>query len=159
MTKCLLDAVFIPALSGGKLCHGDVIRDLRDVYRATYFPVDDIAALIAMVTETMLTASGNVYYIGSGSSGCMGLIDASEMVDTYGSRLDEVRAFVVDGWTDCCNSDGDLSEKGTPFRISARDFEEVILPSLKAGVFVIIRKKPANNIWKSENCSRPALVI
>jgi len=34
------------------------------------------------------------------------LIDSSEMVDTYGAALDEVRGFVLGGWEACGNHEG-----------------------------------------------------
>ena len=35
------------------------------------------------------------------------IIDSSEMVDTYGARLDEVRSFVKEGWTACSTNTGE----------------------------------------------------
>ena len=138
MTKIVLDAIFVPPLSMNAVGHRDVVKDLRHVYGTTYYPVEDIAALVSMVTETMVTASGNLYYVGTGSSGCMGLIDASEMVDTFGSRLDEVRAFMVGGWSECSNNEGDISEKGPYFQISALDFEKTVLPGLTADDSIVL---------------------
>ena len=84
MTKILLDAIFIPALSHmtknmpviqkipAYQNHWEVISSFQDVYRQTYYHTKDISDLISMVTETMLTSSGNLYYVGSASSGCIG---------------------------------------------------------------------------------------
>ncbi len=53
--------------------------------------------------------NGHVYYLGASTAGLLGLMDASEMVDTYGSLPDEIRAFVCDGWGSADNVDGDIS--------------------------------------------------
>lgn len=57
-------------------------------------------------------------------------VDSSEMVSTYGSTSDEVRGFVLGGWTTCQNTDGDLSDKGHLYQISTSDFKVDILPTL-----------------------------
>ena len=44
------------------------------------------------------TTSGRIFYVGSDSAGLLGLIDASEATDTYGSRFNDVRAFTIGGW-------------------------------------------------------------
>ena len=44
------------------------------------------------------TGSGRLLYIGNSTAGLMGLIDASEATDTYGSLFNDIRGFVVDGW-------------------------------------------------------------
>ena len=46
------------------------------------------------------------------------------MVDTYGARLDEVRAFIEDGWAAMANNEGSLSGNGELFRLSHTDFEK-----------------------------------
>ena len=44
------------------------------------------------------TGYGRICYVGSGHAGLLGLVDASEATDTYGSQFNEVRAFTVGGW-------------------------------------------------------------
>ena len=39
------------------------------------------------------------------------IIDSSEMVDTYGARLDEVRTFIKDGWSACSTNTGGLVQR------------------------------------------------
>jgi N-acetylmuramic acid 6-phosphate (MurNAc-6-P) etherase len=60
----------------------------------------------------------------------MCLVDASEMVDTYGAGLEEVRGFVHGGWGACLNAEGDLSGCGRLFRVSLSQFESDLLPHL-----------------------------
>lgn len=41
--------------------------------------------------------TGRILYIGRGAGGLLGLVDASEATDTYGSRFDHVRGWVAGG--------------------------------------------------------------
>lgn len=68
----------------------------------------------------------------------MGMIDASEMVDTYGARLDEVRGFVAEGWASCENNEGDLSALGPLFCVAWADFARDILKQLTPEDTVIL---------------------
>ena len=95
------------------------------------------------------------------------LIDSSEMVDTYGAALDEVRGFVLGGWEACGNHEGlshmhmhththtqrthththtlihclfltgDISDKGRLFRVSTSHFAVDLLPCLTSHDAVI----------------------
>jgi N-acetylmuramic acid 6-phosphate (MurNAc-6-P) etherase len=44
------------------------------------------------------TGSGRILYLGAGCAGLLGLVDASEATDTYGSHFNDVRGFVPGGW-------------------------------------------------------------
>jgi hypothetical protein len=44
------------------------------------------------------TTCGRLFYLGSGHAGVLGLVDASEATDTYGSHFNDVRAFTDGGW-------------------------------------------------------------
>lgn len=44
------------------------------------------------------STSGRIFYLGSDAAGLLGLIDASEATDTYGSKFNDVRAFTIGGW-------------------------------------------------------------
>lgn len=59
----------------------------------------------------------HLYYIGGERGGLLGLVDASEMPDTYGSSFDEVRGFTATGWPAVGNHVGDLHDRGEFFRI------------------------------------------
>ena len=51
------------------------------------------------------------------------------MVDTYGARLDEIRAFIEHGWAAMVNNEGSLSGHGELFRLSHADFEAFVVLS------------------------------
>ncbi len=52
------------------------------------------------------------------------------MFDTYGEDYFSVRGFIEGGWETMANSDGNLSQEGPLFHLSAQDFEAEVLPSL-----------------------------
>jgi hypothetical protein len=56
----------------------------------------------------------------------------------YGTRLDEVQAFVTNGWQSCGNNEGDLSGKGKLFRVGWTNFMDTVLPGLTAEDTVLL---------------------
>ena len=62
------------------------------------------------------TGRGRIFYLGIGSAGLIGLIDASECPPTYGSYFNDVRGFLGDGWTELGNKSGAhvVTESGAP---------------------------------------------
>ena len=52
------------------------------------------------------TGRGRVLYVGVGTAGILGLIDASECTPTYGSLFNDVRGFVAGGWATMANKQG-----------------------------------------------------
>jgi len=65
------------------------------------------------------------------------------MVDTYGAREDEVRAFIGGGWTTCANHEGDLSAMGQAFQLSLKDFCEMpsSRPLTRADMVIVLRDR------------------
>ncbi|EDQ86366.1 uncharacterized protein MONBRDRAFT_28326 [Monosiga brevicollis MX1] len=152
MTHILLNAIFLPALHN---IMADVIpapkHDLRlhsptdavmyfeRVARQVHLACDDVASLVSLAGQALRHRRNNhLYYVGIGTAGLMGLIDASEMVDTYGCRDDEVRAFIQAGWAACGNVEGDISGKGPAFCLNTDEFERDILPTLTERDTVIV---------------------
>jgi N-acetylmuramic acid 6-phosphate (MurNAc-6-P) etherase len=43
-------------------------------------------------------ATGRIFYVGAGAAGLLGLVDASEATDTYGSAFGDLRGFLARGW-------------------------------------------------------------
>eukprot|EP00048_Salpingoeca_helianthica_P008418 m.122245 g.122245 ORF g.122245 m.122245 type:complete len:597 (+) comp14596_c2_seq1:44-1834(+) len=117
LTKIILDAVFAPALARA-LARGSgpvapIIADgtgveatvalLQRAARAAYRQPHALASIVSHAGHA-LRAAGRLVYLGR-TAGLLGLIDASEMVDTYGCRMDEVRALVCGGWHTCTAAD------------------------------------------------------
>ena len=65
----------------------------------------DLAGAIEMVTES-LRNGGRLFYVGAGSSGRIGVLDASEIPPTFGASPDLVQGVVAGG------GDRSLSERG-----------------------------------------------
>ena len=59
-----------------------------------------------MSCDRCAVCDSHVYYVGGSNAGLMGIIDASEMVDTYGADADEVRGFLQGGWEAMGNHTG-----------------------------------------------------
>ena len=53
-------------------------------------------------------------------------------------RLDEVRAFIENGWNRCANPEGDLTGKGPLFEVDLDDFRSNYLPQLEENDCVIV---------------------
>ena len=110
ITKILIDAACASALGAVEAGRPAVDRRAilaalalhEEAYRQTYLQVEALGAGIAVGGEAV-SAGGHVYYLGAGSAGLMGLIDASEMVDTYGAPPGEIKAFVAGGWSAMAN--------------------------------------------------------
>jgi len=56
-----------------------------------------------------LRGGHHIYYVGHSDAALTGLIDASEMPDTYSASFDDVRGFVPGGWATLSNKEGDLA--------------------------------------------------
>lgn len=77
------------------------------------YPVQSVAS----PGETLLpgrrfvspTGRGRVLYVGVGTAGILGLIDASECTPTYGSLFNDVRGFIAGGWATMGNKQGHVA--------------------------------------------------
>ena len=58
--------------------------------------LDDIAAAVDVIVAR-LKQDGRLFYFGAGTSGRLGVLDASEMPPTYGTKPDLVQAFIAGG--------------------------------------------------------------
>lgn len=56
-----------------------------------------VAKAVDLIAER-LTAGGRLYYVGAGTSGRLGVLDASEIPPTYGSKPDLVQGVIAGGW-------------------------------------------------------------
>jgi N-acetylmuramic acid 6-phosphate (MurNAc-6-P) etherase len=122
-----------PALCNGPAHHASLVDTLsvfETVARQVYLQTPRLAELVEQGGNS-LRKGGHIYYLGAGTAGVLGFVDASEMPDTYGTPHTEVRAFVADGWRTMGNVTGDLSNQHPLFRISLADFESAVLPGLR----------------------------
>ena len=115
----------------------DAIGHAQTTIRLTYMEAKSIASVCEHAANAM-RSGGRLYYLGEGSAGVLGCIDASEMPDTYGVPFDTVRGFVCGGWKDVDNREGDLAKTSPLLRLSLDDFYEDILPNLTMNDAVIL---------------------
>jgi N-acetylmuramic acid 6-phosphate etherase len=74
------------------------IEEEKFVQDALHTAAADLARAIEIVTES-LRSSGRLFYIGAGSSGRIGVLDASEIPPTFGAPTDLVQGVIAGGIT------------------------------------------------------------
>lgn len=102
--------------------------------RAAYQDPESLAA-VAELAARATRSTGRLFYLGDGVAGIVGIVDASEMPDTYGVPFDTVRAFVGGGWTNVgmSNREGEgVRGKSPLLHLSLEDFETEVLPTISS---------------------------
>ncbi len=69
----------------------------RGVAEAVARVESDVARAVELVVETF-RAGGRLFYVGAGTSGRLGVLDASEMPPTYGTDPDMVQGVIAGGY-------------------------------------------------------------
>jgi N-acetylmuramic acid 6-phosphate (MurNAc-6-P) etherase len=64
-------------------------------------------------------ASGRIFYVGAGAAGLLGLVDASEATDTYGSAFGDLRGFLARGWAAAAVGEG-AADPEVPLELRGR---------------------------------------
>jgi N-acetylmuramic acid 6-phosphate (MurNAc-6-P) etherase len=156
VTKLLLETVFSVALEIAGLDEGktplalgpdgsllplrarliELILRYRAAMDAAYLNLPRLTELVRLAGAT-LRSQGRIYYLGRGSAGMLGMMDAAECPPTFGTDPMDVRGFVADGWTSWLGEGRDLAQMGKPFRASYQDFREVFLPEIDRADLVI----------------------
>ena len=130
-----------PAMATAESASFSIATLLRAAQRAvseTYHQPAALAAVAALAGRAMRAEGGRILYIGDGVAAILGMIDASEMPDTYGVPFDTVRAFVKNGWSAMENRDGDISSTSPLLQLSIHDFERDVLPTITSADAVIL---------------------
>jgi N-acetylmuramic acid 6-phosphate etherase len=73
-------------------------REDKTVPEAVERAIPQLEQLVAAITDKML-AGGRLFYIGAGTSGRLGVLDASEIPPTYGMPFDLVIGIIAGGET------------------------------------------------------------
>jgi N-acetylmuramic acid 6-phosphate (MurNAc-6-P) etherase len=154
VTKVILDACFGSAVSDATtlplLCSSrnsirstdcdhyvdNIISTMEETYHRTYLAAENISKLLQGCGKS-IGNKGHVYYLGKESAGILGFVDASEMPDTYGAAFTEFRGFCSGGWVGACAVEGDISERGSLYRISIKQFLVDVFPTLTENDTVI----------------------
>jgi N-acetylmuramic acid 6-phosphate etherase len=72
------------------------IREEREVEKALRAQRGKIARAAALVAKR-LAAGGRLFYVGAGTSGRLGVVDASEMPPTFNAAPEEIQAIIAGG--------------------------------------------------------------
>ncbi len=140
-TKLLLEIIFALAIekTGPNALPDRVAACLR-AYEETRLAVYEQTAAIGRLVELggqVLRRRGHIYYLGAGTPGILGTVDASECPPTFGADFDTVRGFIVGGWRTLLGPGHDLSDQGPWYRISLDEFNHVQLPKLTGNDLVV----------------------
>ena len=177
-TKIILGTIFFGAYCRiYSICSKPKVREWIQSYREAWCEVYREAANLSQVIEwagQALKSSGHIYYLGEDSLGITGLIDASECPPTFGADINDIRAFLYDGYNSLNNVEGDLTNYGEEYCISLNHFKDKISNHLQDTDLVICLTKNsnvdfvesffsilkckvvvANFIWKGEEISLP----
>lgn len=141
VTKLILEVIFALAATKTVLSRSgreavlvaDAVRGYTLAYEQTreavYEELSDIAELVTLGGQA-LRGGGHIYYVGSGSPGILGIVDASECPPTYGAAFEDVCGYIVGGWKTLLGPGHDMSGEGPYYRISLDDFLREKLPKL-----------------------------
>ncbi len=140
-TKLLLETVFALAVEqAGPSVLPDRVAACLTAYEQTRVAVYEQTAAIGRLVELggrALRRRGHIYYVGAGTPGILGTVDASECPPTFGADFDTVRGFIVGGWQTLLGPGHDLSNEGPWYRISLDEFNRVKLPMLTGNDLVV----------------------
>lgn len=135
-TKILLEVVFSAAHAANfartPITYNGILQLVKSYEKAlemTYSHTEGIAAVMEAAGHS-LQCGGRVCYLGWGSLGLLGLIDASECKPTFGADFEDIRGFVRGGYKELGNNEGDLSVMSPEFGIAHDDFLHRVLPRL-----------------------------
>jgi N-acetylmuramic acid 6-phosphate etherase len=102
----------------------DIVRLMNEedarVAEAVREVLPDVARAIDQIAER-ITAGGHLFYLGTGTSGRLGVLDASECPPTFGVSPDLVQAIIAGGF-DACYRAVEASEDDVA--AGARDLDE-----------------------------------
>lgn len=96
----------------------DMVRMINEEDKSVAYAVEKELGNIALAIDKAtlkLQNGGRMFYVGAGTSGRIGVLDASECPPTYGVSEDMVKAILaggIEGMTNAANGDEDNSEQG-----------------------------------------------
>ena len=153
-TKIILDVMFASAvqtigikrlgtdapINGNVSLIKESLLSFSDACHRTYLEAPNLSEMASLaskcINRNQNKDAGHVYYIGKSIAGVIGIVDASEMPDTFGSPFTEFRGFVHGGWSDM-GSDESSRKLNPLLHISTADFMKEIIPQLSEKDLVI----------------------
>lgn len=153
-TKILLESILVKAHTSVSQPRSmlntlpEILLMYENMYRRTYLNCSSIARALELAAES-LKSNGHVFYIGWGSEGFMGLLDASECVPTFSANFDDVRGFIAEGYNALNNREGELMLNGSKkLCISLEDFQSIFLPELTINDTVVLISSDNKAFWE-----------
>jgi N-acetylmuramic acid 6-phosphate (MurNAc-6-P) etherase/predicted NBD/HSP70 family sugar kinase/GNAT superfamily N-acetyltransferase len=158
-TLILLDLLCL-AVCGHAESASALSRRLAEYQRAHSTTYHQCAAslppLMAAAAQA-ISSGGRLFYVGAGAPAILGLIDLSEMPDTYGASFEQNRAFVVGGWTALGNREGDISHLSKLHRIDLEHFvQDIVLGPTDLVVLLMSDETSAEHVALLEKAVAPA---
>ncbi len=147
-TKLILEVIFaLAATFGSPRPRGPESPAMHEAIRlytlayehtrvAVYERAAELAGLIALGGKT-LRAGGHIHYLGVGSTGILGIVDASECPPTFGAAFEDVCGYIAGGWNTLLGAGRDLSNAGPAYCIALEDFRRDKLPQLVPADLVV----------------------
>src|SRR5687768_8424986 len=118
----------------GELSTGEIVRLMNEedalVAEAVGRVLEDVARAVDGIVGRMLSG-GRLFYVGTGTSGRLGVLDASECPPTFGVSPELVQGIIAGGY-DACHRAVEASEDDGA--AGARDLEARGLTNLDAVV-------------------------
>src|ERR1044072_5170513 len=88
----------------GSLSTADIVRLMNDEDARVAQAVRDVLPSVAQAVDEIVNRiqrGGRLFYIGTGTSGRLGVLDASECPPTFGVSPDLVQALIAGGYDAC----------------------------------------------------------
>lgn len=147
-TKILLESIFSCAMlkifDHSQCCTvKELIKAYEVVENVAFEQVESMATLISIGGQC-LNSGGHIYYLSNTELGIIGIIDASECTPTFGADINDVRGFLIGGFTLMGNKQGDLSHV---MKISVEYFEAEIIPSLTPNDLIVFISENYDIDW------------
>ncbi len=118
-----------------------LITDQRDAVDAVLARKEQIAQVVEEIADR-LTRGGVLHYVGSGSSGRLGVLDAAELPPTFGTPPQLVRAHISGGPSAMTRSveaaEDDAGAGAAAMRESVNPFDAVIGISASGGAAFVV---------------------
>ncbi|KAJ4923985.1 hypothetical protein JOQ06_000227 [Pogonophryne albipinna] len=153
LLEVVLSAAHAAAFTHTPITQQGILQHMRAYEKTLEIPCahnEGMSALLEAAGKS-LQRGRRVCYLGWGSLGVLGLVDASECVPTFGADYEDVRGFISGGYNELKNNEGPL---GPDFRISHEDFLHLVLPSLDDHDMVLLIYTQTDDVGDVEKLAR-----
>jgi N-acetylmuramic acid 6-phosphate etherase len=144
----------------------NINKEDKKVAEATEKAIPQIEQLVRVITDKML-AGGRLFYIGAGTSGRLGIVDASECPPTYGVPAGLIIGIIAGGTKAITEAveyaEDDMEQGWLDLQEHAVNEKDVVIGIAAGGttpyVIAALEKCRANNIVTGSICCNPGAPI